>query len=569
VRDLIERAEKDSSVYPPVALRLADWTPKRGSIRDWVTSSLATDRIPIDVAQDWLARSDFVVLLDALDEVRANHRAECVAAINAFLAESPLTLVVSCRETDYEHLSTKLPLETAVFLRPLTRRAVDTAVSAAGPSLTNLKVALKWAPDLYNVLDSPLMLDIARISYASAGDLQLASSAPATPSDLRQRLFAVYVQRMIGSVSKTRASSKRMERTLTWIADNLRRREQTNFVKSSLVQLLWLPRSGDLASRAVREVGCVVGALIGLVLGSFLGALGAFLGRKVGVHFGSIAAIGGSIAAGGLAGTLGGEVCSIMARSAVEYEHIDQLWKDWKEGTFPLIKLFERLLAWVNRAWYFQALITIEHLAGAALYLFGLLLLALSVRTFPAGALIGLVLGACISAAANNGKRLRSFLAKESEQQRIPSLARKGSEHKAQSATTAGVDQLEKPAFPDSAAAQAVDSSAMKRLLRILNYLGLFFIIAAFLIAVPFILLLLQVDKIVAWLTERTQRYVIAWLLWREGVAPLDHGKFLDAATSRALLRLEVGSEVYRFIHPLLGAYFASCAVAKNRAAHL
>jgi hypothetical protein len=104
-----------------------------------------------------------VLLLDGLDEVAPEYREDCVAALNTFHASAPLVpLVVSCRREDYQQLVGRLDLHSAVVIQPLARSVVDAAIEQARDKLAALRSVLDRIPELYNVLDSPLMLDVAR-----------------------------------------------------------------------------------------------------------------------------------------------------------------------------------------------------------------------------------------------------------------------------------------------------------------------------------------------------------------------------------------------------------------------
>ncbi|MGB5636513.1 MAG: hypothetical protein WBM86_27550, partial [Waterburya sp.] len=62
-----------------------------------------------------------ILLLDGLDEVRGDRRNACVRAINDFIASHNLTETIVCsRVKDYEALSEKLQLSSAICLKPLS-----------------------------------------------------------------------------------------------------------------------------------------------------------------------------------------------------------------------------------------------------------------------------------------------------------------------------------------------------------------------------------------------------------------------------------------------------------------
>ncbi len=65
-------------------------------------------------------------LLDGLDEVAAAYRSDCVDAINTYRQEHGLMPLVACsRVTDYRRLSTRLRLQGAIVVQPLTKQQID------------------------------------------------------------------------------------------------------------------------------------------------------------------------------------------------------------------------------------------------------------------------------------------------------------------------------------------------------------------------------------------------------------------------------------------------------------
>jgi len=59
------------------------------------------------------------LLLDGLDEVKAENREKCVEAINSFRDDHFVRLVVCCRLREYDDLTTQFKLGGAVLIQPL------------------------------------------------------------------------------------------------------------------------------------------------------------------------------------------------------------------------------------------------------------------------------------------------------------------------------------------------------------------------------------------------------------------------------------------------------------------
>src|SRR5581483_3002802 len=84
-RDLIARAEQDERHPIPVVFNLASWATKRQPLREWLVEELNTKYdVPRKLAQAWIGADVVSPLLDGLDEVAAEHRSNCVEAINTY-----------------------------------------------------------------------------------------------------------------------------------------------------------------------------------------------------------------------------------------------------------------------------------------------------------------------------------------------------------------------------------------------------------------------------------------------------------------------------------------------------
>ena len=78
-RELLTRAEQDMEALIPVVFNLSSWGSKTLSIADWLAAELTTKyQVPKAIAQPWIREQQLLLLLDGLDEVRAEHRDACV-----------------------------------------------------------------------------------------------------------------------------------------------------------------------------------------------------------------------------------------------------------------------------------------------------------------------------------------------------------------------------------------------------------------------------------------------------------------------------------------------------------
>ena len=135
--------------------------------------------VPRKLAKTWVDAELILPLLDGLDEVAADHREACVEAINAFLREHGLLpLVVCSRVADYEALTVRLRLPSAVLIQSLSRQQVQHYVDQAGAALAGLRTALQHDETLWELLNTPLMLSIAALAYQGRSADEIPPQAP-------------------------------------------------------------------------------------------------------------------------------------------------------------------------------------------------------------------------------------------------------------------------------------------------------------------------------------------------------------------------------------------------------
>ncbi|WP_433830326.1 NACHT domain-containing protein [Actinoplanes sp. CA-015351] len=191
----------------PVVLDLADWSRSatgrwwyyRGvqdeprELGQWLLGALRQRYgIPISVGRAWLETDRLILLLDGLDEVRTSHRDRCVEEINKLQERLNAKHVVVCsREADYDLLAGRLRLQGAVSIRPLTREQVRKYFDAISPFFARTVDALHRDSELWDLLTTPLMLNIMALAQ-SDGALPEATG-DADPAARRGRIFDAYL----------------------------------------------------------------------------------------------------------------------------------------------------------------------------------------------------------------------------------------------------------------------------------------------------------------------------------------------------------------------------------------
>jgi eukaryotic-like serine/threonine-protein kinase len=277
-RDLIARAEQDEGHPIPVIFNLSSWAEKCAPLVDWLAEELNIRYdVPRKIGRSWIDIDMVLPLLDGLDEVKQEQRALCVEAINTYRQEHGFVpLVVCSRIVDYEALTTKLRLRSAVLVQSLTSEQVDRYLTGVGENLEGVREALRDDAILRELSETPLMLSVMALAYQG----MTAEELPATGSisQRRRHLFTAYVNRMF----RRRGMDARYPQQQTigwlhWLAQAMSTHAQTTFFLEHL-QPDYLTNRSQRLQYAVGE-GLAWGILAGLTaviangLVVFLGAL--------------------------------------------------------------------------------------------------------------------------------------------------------------------------------------------------------------------------------------------------------------------------------------------------------
>lgn len=274
-RECVRRAEANPAAPVPVVLSLSTWAAGDRPVYEWIVDELgARYYAGRGVARAWLDGNRLLLLLDGLDEVPRARRAACVEAIRDFVREHGVPgLAVCCRASEYRALPVRLKLGGAVLLQPLSREQVDAYVAAAGPELTGLRAALAQSAELRALAESPLMLSVMAVAFRDAAPAALAFADGTPPGALRDRIFALYVDRMFQRRGRgeRRPPRAHAEGWLGWLATRMVQQGQTLF-SVELLQPAWLASARQrvayvLASRVAAAVvlGVAWGAILGLL----------------------------------------------------------------------------------------------------------------------------------------------------------------------------------------------------------------------------------------------------------------------------------------------------------------
>ncbi|MFB9249717.1 NACHT domain-containing protein [Sphaerisporangium melleum] len=215
LRELLTRAQADQSEPLPVVLQLPGWAAKREPLAQWMAREIGRRyEIPLRYAEAWVAEDRLAVLLDGLDEVAAEHREDCVREINAFRRDHGFTPLVVCSRTrDYEKLNAALEVYGTLTILPLDRATVRGFLDRGGDGLAGMRAALHADPELWELLDSPLLLSVMALAYRDG--VSAPGTEPLTVERRRAVLFSDYTVTML---ARRHGSRFHLQQTVTWLA---------------------------------------------------------------------------------------------------------------------------------------------------------------------------------------------------------------------------------------------------------------------------------------------------------------------------------------------------------------
>ncbi|MEG3863330.1 CHAT domain-containing protein [Microcoleus sp. herbarium12] len=238
---LVARSEQDLSQPIPVVFTLSSWGNKRQTIAEWLVDELNNRyKIPPSLGKILIEQEELILLLDGLDEIAEKYRNAFVRALNQFIETHGVTDIVVCsRVREYDALSERLKLCSAICIQPLTSEQVYQYLDEAGNQLIHLKNLLKQDTELEVFARNPLILSVMNLAYRDCSRAELLNQL-SSREQRYQRLFETYIKRMFQRGKKVKPYSDRQtKRWLHWLAKGMVKSSETVFLIEQL-QPSWL-----------------------------------------------------------------------------------------------------------------------------------------------------------------------------------------------------------------------------------------------------------------------------------------------------------------------------------------
>jgi NACHT domain len=320
---LIDRSEQDLSLPIPVVFNLSAWARDRKSIFDWAIDELREKyQVPKSLSEPWIRQQQLIFLLDGLDEVDENHRNDCVRKLNDFIGLFPQTEIAVCsRVRDYDALTERLQISSALCLQPLTSEQIYRVLDSVGGTLKGLKTLLKNDAKLEEFARTPLILNFMSVAYTGWSVEDLIPQLKVNPADRDRHLFDTYIDKRLAQGAASAYARDRILHWLSWLARGMFQKKRTIFLIEKM-QPNWLQHQHE--ERAYQIIVFIVAGLIAGLNGTIVGMVTDWLIPNL--NFGNMKIANAPLIFGLTAGIIGGLVTALPTK-IVPLEQLSWSWQ--------------------------------------------------------------------------------------------------------------------------------------------------------------------------------------------------------------------------------------------------
>ena len=282
---LVRQTEQDLTKPIPVVFNLSSWGQKQQTIERWLIEEFKDKyQVPKTWSEAWIQKEQLILLLDGLDEVEQRQRNACVKSLNQFIATHNVAEMVVCsRVKDYQALSDRLQLSSAICIKPLSSKHVYNFLTKAGDSLAGLKQLLQSDQELEQFAQTPLILNIMSLAYQDWSIEDLLQQFN-TGEDRYRHLFDSYIQRMLRHRTLTKSGKKKNSakypqekvlQWLSWLAKMMISESKIIFLIEKMQPTLLQNRSKRISYRIwiFLSSGLIFGLIFGLSFGLIKGLI--------------------------------------------------------------------------------------------------------------------------------------------------------------------------------------------------------------------------------------------------------------------------------------------------------
>lgn len=241
-KQLIEQLQDEDLTNPetrlPVVLSLYSWAKDQLPFEEWLIEEIQRQYQPNKIIEEWVKNDRFALLLDGLDEVKEDHRDACIQAINTYHQARPLVPIVVCSRTaEYEALSNRLDVRSAIMIQSLTDEQARQYLQ--GDALKGIRHTLGKDAELNRMTKNPFLVNAVANAYygQSEFEIRLPDDEKDKPVPRFRDVMNTYTDHLLRK--DTTWNNPDARRYLTWLARIMIQTDQSVFYISDL-QPRWL-----------------------------------------------------------------------------------------------------------------------------------------------------------------------------------------------------------------------------------------------------------------------------------------------------------------------------------------
>lgn len=259
----------------PVVLNLATWQSSYINLKTWleeiVPAELSTNK---SAGKLIMQQSGLILLLDGLDEVKAENRATCLEAIGNFGADAKQRFVITCRIEEYKEVVKDAPVNLQIEVGPLTVRQLEVELERIGhrqPEALPLLQAIRKDELLRQAVQTPFYFNTLQILFAGRKTLNDLSFVSINVEGRQKEIIHGFLDHELSAYISIDTYQKNTKRWLSFLANRLNTWNIEIFELKNL-QHYWLLK---WTKNYIIKMWLIVGLRLGLVI-VIVGGVGLF-----------------------------------------------------------------------------------------------------------------------------------------------------------------------------------------------------------------------------------------------------------------------------------------------------
>ncbi|WP_421795500.1 NACHT domain-containing protein [Haliscomenobacter sp.] len=255
----------------PVILNLARWSSEFPTLEAWIQEILPSEMglvINKKVAGDLVTQNRLILLMDGLDEVKAEDRKTCLEAIGLYGEDPKRLFIISSRIDEYNAVAKDAPVNGQVEVGTLTYEQLIEQLEKVNQNegSQRLLAALKEDELLRRITEVPFYFNILQLLFARGKFLNDFNFSALNITDRKQELEKKFVEEMLRSSTVRGYNPQQILYFLSFFATKLKQKNIIDFELTHL-QYDWC----NLSKSSFYTIGFIQGTIDGVKKGAKLG----------------------------------------------------------------------------------------------------------------------------------------------------------------------------------------------------------------------------------------------------------------------------------------------------------